>query len=108
MCAVVLPRWLIGRFHYVLRSGTKIEELQLRSAESLQRAIMVYSMAAFRVMQLSMKLCFTQIFIVHQFIDTGCGAELLIAPPHRFQSGRSISFSSQMPTQFAYPHHRLL
>lgn len=45
-------RWLIERFHYVLKSGCKIEELQLKSAQSLQKAIMVYSMAAFRVMQL--------------------------------------------------------
>ena len=45
-------RWLIERFHYVLKSGTKIEELQLKDAESLQKAISVYSMAAFRVMQL--------------------------------------------------------
>lgn len=45
-------RWLIERFHYVLKSGTKIEELKLKDAESLQKAINVYSMAAFRVMQL--------------------------------------------------------
>ncbi len=45
-------RWLIERFHYVLKSGTKIEELQLKEATSLQKAIAVYSMAAFRVMQL--------------------------------------------------------
>src|SRR6476661_2994355 len=45
-------RWLIERFHYVLKSGTKIEELQLKDAKSLQKAITVYSMAAFRVMQL--------------------------------------------------------
>jgi hypothetical protein len=45
-------RWLIERFHYVLKSGTKIEQLQLKDAESLQKAIAVYSMAAFRVMQL--------------------------------------------------------
>jgi Transposase DNA-binding/Transposase Tn5 dimerisation domain len=45
-------RWLIERFHYVLKSGTKIEELQLKDAQSLQKAITVYSMAAFRVMQL--------------------------------------------------------
>lgn len=45
-------RWLIERFHYVLKSGTKIEALQLKDAESLQKAISVYSMAAFRVMQL--------------------------------------------------------
>lgn len=45
-------RWLIERFHYVLKSGTKIEQLQLKDVQSLQKAIMVYSMAAFRVMQL--------------------------------------------------------
>lgn len=45
-------RWLIERFHYVLKSGTKVEHLQLKDAESLQKAITVYSMAAFRVMQL--------------------------------------------------------
>lgn len=45
-------RWLIERFHYVLKSGTRVEELQLKDAQSLQKAIAVYSMAAFRVMQL--------------------------------------------------------
>lgn len=45
-------RWLIERFHYVLKSGTKIEELQLKKAASLQKAISVYSLAAFRIMQL--------------------------------------------------------
>jgi hypothetical protein len=48
-------RWLIERFHYVLKSGTKIEELQLKQAASLQKAIIVYSMAAFRIMQLVYK-----------------------------------------------------
>jgi hypothetical protein len=46
-------RWLIERFHYVLKSGTKIEELQLSQATSLQKAITVYSIAAFRIMQLA-------------------------------------------------------
>ena len=57
-------RWLIERFDYpqdavhVLKSGTKIEELQLKRASRLQKAIirrmlcMVYSLAAFRIMQL--------------------------------------------------------
>ena len=45
-------RWLIERFHYVLKSGTKIEALQLKQAESLQKAIHVYSIAAMRIMQL--------------------------------------------------------
>lgn len=45
-------RWLIERFHYVLKSGTKIEELQLQKATSLQKAVHVYSIAAMRIMQL--------------------------------------------------------
>lgn len=45
-------RWLIERFHFVLKSGTKIEELQLKEVERLQKAITVYSIAAFRIMQL--------------------------------------------------------
>lgn len=45
-------RWLIERFHYILKSGTKIESLQLKQSQSLQKAITVYSLAAFRIMQL--------------------------------------------------------
>jgi hypothetical protein len=45
-------RWLIERFHYVLKSGTKIEDLQLKQAASLQKAVSVYSLAAFMIMQL--------------------------------------------------------
>jgi hypothetical protein len=45
-------RWLIERFHFTLKSGTKIEALQFKQAVSLQKAIPIYSMAAFRVMQL--------------------------------------------------------
>lgn len=45
-------RWLIERFHYVLKSGTKIEELQLKKAGSLQKAVVLYSLAAFRILQL--------------------------------------------------------
>jgi len=45
-------RWLIERFHYVLKGGTKIEELQLKQADSLEKAVAVYSLAAFKIMQL--------------------------------------------------------
>lgn len=46
-------RWLIERFHYVLKSGCGIEALQLKKAESLMKAIAVYSLAAFNIMQLT-------------------------------------------------------
>ena len=45
-------RWLIERFHYTLKSGTKIEQLQLKKAQSLQNAISIYSLAGFKIMQL--------------------------------------------------------
>ena len=46
-------RWLIERFHYVLKSGCGIEQLQLKKAESLMKAAAVYSLAAFKIMQLT-------------------------------------------------------
>lgn len=45
-------RWLIERFHYVLKSGTRVEQLQLKKASSLQKAIAIYSLAGFRIMQM--------------------------------------------------------
>jgi hypothetical protein len=32
-------RWLIERYHYVLKSGCRVEQLQLESAARLQRAL---------------------------------------------------------------------
>lgn len=46
-------RWLIERFHYVLKSGCAIESLQLKKAESLMKATALYSLAAFNIMQLT-------------------------------------------------------
>jgi Transposase DNA-binding/Transposase Tn5 dimerisation domain len=46
-------RWLIERFHYVLKSGCGIESLQLKKAGSLMKAVAVYSLAAFRIMQMT-------------------------------------------------------
>jgi hypothetical protein len=46
-------RWLIERFHYVIKSGCGIEELKLQKAESLKKAIAMYSLAAFKIMQLT-------------------------------------------------------
>ena len=43
---------MIERFDYVLKSGTTIEALPLKQAQSLQKAIHVYSIAAMRIMQL--------------------------------------------------------
>jgi len=45
-------RWLIERFHYVLKSGCKLEDLQLQTGERLQRALATYSIVAWRLLWL--------------------------------------------------------
>jgi hypothetical protein len=43
-------RWLIERFHFTLKSGCKIEDLQLEEADRIERAITIYSIIAWRIM----------------------------------------------------------
>jgi Transposase DNA-binding/Transposase Tn5 dimerisation domain len=46
-------RWLIERFHFVLKSGGQIEEVRLQEAARLQRAVAVYSLVALSVLNLT-------------------------------------------------------
>ena len=46
-------RWLIERFHFTLKSGCRIEDLQLRSKERLLKALATYSIVAWRLMSLT-------------------------------------------------------
>lgn len=46
-------RWKIERFHYVLKSGCAIEEKQARSYEKLKILILLYSVIAMRIMNLT-------------------------------------------------------
>ena len=39
-------RWLVERYHYCLKSGCKIEELQLESGERIKRALATYAIAS--------------------------------------------------------------
>jgi len=43
-------RWKIERFHYILKSGCEIEELQTRKAERLQKLILMYSIISVRIL----------------------------------------------------------
>ncbi len=43
-------RWLIERYHYTLKSGCQIEELQLETAERLKNAIATYCIVAWRIL----------------------------------------------------------
>jgi hypothetical protein len=46
-------RWLIERYHFVLKSGCRIEERQLERAERLQRCLGVYAIVAWRLLWLT-------------------------------------------------------
>lgn len=46
-------RWLIERYHFVLKSGCCIEKLQLKKAERIERAIATYTIVAWRLLWLS-------------------------------------------------------
>lgn len=46
-------RWLIERLHYVLKSGCKLEERQLREAPRLERLLAVFSAVAWRLLWLT-------------------------------------------------------
>ena len=46
-------RWLIERYHFVLKSGCGIEESQLRCADALQRLLALYCIVAWRLLWLT-------------------------------------------------------
>jgi hypothetical protein len=46
-------RWLIERYHFVLKSGCGLEELQLEEAERTERALATYSVVAWRLLWLT-------------------------------------------------------
>lgn len=45
-------RWLIERYHYVLKSGCGIEHLQLETADRLKKALATYAIVAWRLLWL--------------------------------------------------------
>lgn len=45
-------RWLIERYHFVLKSGCRIEELQLQSTDAIEKALATYSIVAWRLLWL--------------------------------------------------------
>ncbi|MEA5602840.1 IS4 family transposase [Nostoc sp. UHCC 0252] len=46
-------RWLIERYHYVLKSGCGIEKLQLETAHRIEMALATYSIVAWRLLWLT-------------------------------------------------------
>jgi hypothetical protein len=44
-------RWRIERFHYVLKQGAQVEQLQLQQVPALKKALILYSWIALKVLQ---------------------------------------------------------
>lgn len=53
MIEVYQYRWLIERFHFVLKTGCGVEALQLEQEARLERAVAVYSIVAVRILRLT-------------------------------------------------------
>jgi hypothetical protein len=43
-------RWLIERYHYILKSGCKLEDTQLRALERVERLLALYCLVAWRLL----------------------------------------------------------
>ena len=61
-------RWLIERYHFVLKSGCRIEALQLATAARLERALALYSIVAWRLLWLT--------YLARQTPDAPCTVAL--------------------------------
>ena len=46
-------RWLVERYHFVMKSGCRVERLQLETAGRLDRAVATYSAVAWRLLWLT-------------------------------------------------------
>jgi len=59
-----VQRWKIERFHYVLKSGCNVEKLQERSVEKMKTLILMYSIIAMTIMNIT--------YIARLFPDLPC------------------------------------
>jgi Transposase DNA-binding/Transposase Tn5 dimerisation domain len=46
-------RWLVERYHFALKSGCRVEKLELEKAERLERALATYAVVAWRLLWLT-------------------------------------------------------
>jgi IS4 transposase len=68
-------RWLIERYHFVLKSGCRLEELQLQTAARLERALATYCVVAWRLLWVT--------YQVRETPQVSCEA---VFQPHEWQA----------------------
>jgi hypothetical protein len=80
-------RWLIERYHYVLKSGCGIEHLQLEAAERLERALAICCVVAWRLLWLTYQARATpdapcsEVFARHEWQALVCTLQQTAEPP---------------------------
>jgi hypothetical protein len=80
-------RWLLERYHYVLKSGCGIEQLQLETAERLERALAVCCVVAWRLLWLTYTarrtpdVACTEVFATHEWEALVCVVQGRMVPP---------------------------
>src|SRR6266511_598418 len=80
-------RWLIERYHYVLKSGCGIEQLQLETAERLERALAVCCIVAWRLLWLTYQaretpeVACSEVFRRHEWEALVCVVQGRVVPP---------------------------
>lgn len=82
-------RWLIERYHYVLKSGCRLEELQLQEAQRVYRALATYCIVAWRLLWLTYQArqspdipCDT-VLALHEWQSLYCTIHKTSVPPAR-------------------------
>ena len=53
MVKLYLRRWDIEVFHRVLKTGCRVEQIQLKTVEALLKTLMIYSVIAWRILYLT-------------------------------------------------------
>ncbi|HNM41716.1 MAG TPA: IS4 family transposase [Giesbergeria sp.] len=80
-------RWLIERYHYVLKSGCGVEQVQLETAERLERALAVCCIVAWRLLWLTYQarkrpeVACTEVFARHEWEALVCTIQGKAEPP---------------------------
>jgi hypothetical protein len=77
VCAVQLPL-LIERYHYVLKSGCHLEQLQLETAERIESALATYCIVGWRLLWLTYERAINLISCVIRFYKPTSGRRFIV------------------------------
>jgi Transposase DNA-binding/Transposase Tn5 dimerisation domain len=90
-------RWLIERYHFVLKSGCHLEKLQLESIERLERALATYCIVAWRLLYLT--------YLARKTPDVSCD---VFFQPHEWKALYAFSYHTSILPSSPPPLHEAI